>query len=78
MKFKLSTAKKIMEYIDANEGKQISIADLAEYAAVPHSNARYLVELLIKQGKIRRVQLKGFNARYIRYTYYRESCAAVK
>lgn len=78
MQFKLSTAKKIMEYIDKHSGEQIAIADLADYAKVPHSNARYLVDLLIKQGKIAKEPIKAYNTRYVRYTYVRLTRAAEK
>lgn len=69
MKFMKSEVVKALEYIKEHSGEQITIVDIAEAAGVPHSNARYMLDLLVKQGRIEKVPLKATHKYYVRYTY---------
>ena len=69
MKFMKSEVNKTLEYIQNNSGQQIAIVDVAKYVEIPHSKARYLLELLVKQGRIKKIPIKATHKYYVRYTY---------
>lgn len=69
MKFMKSKVIKTLEYIKEHSGEQITIADISDAAGVPHSNARYMLDLLVEQGRIEKVPLKATHKYYVRYTY---------
>ena len=69
MKFMKSEVNKTLEYIQNNSGQQMAVVDIARYVEIPHSKARYLLELLIKQGRIKKIAVKGTHKYYVRYTY---------
>lgn len=61
--------KKILEAVEMFEGKVVSVADLASWAGVNQSRARYVLMDLVDQGIVERIPTKAFNKNYIRYSY---------
>lgn len=61
--------KKILKAVEMLEGKVVSVADLASWAGVNQSRARYALMDLVDQGIVERIPTKAFNKNYIRYSY---------
>lgn len=61
--------KKILKAVEMFEGKVVSVADLASWAGVNQSRARYVLMDLVDQGIVERIPTKAFNKNYIRYSY---------
>lgn len=68
---KISEAEKkvMLKTIKASKGATISVAKLAREASQNPNRARFVIDELVDDGKIKRVVTKSFNARYIRYSY---------
>lgn len=49
--------------------KVISIADIARNSHINSGRMRFIVEILVEEGKIRKVPIKIINDRYKRYKY---------
>ena len=47
----------------------ISVSDLAKQAGLNPNRSRFIIEELLQEGKIKRIVVKAFNPRYIRYRY---------
>lgn len=69
MKFLKRDVESVLTYIKRNEGDQMAVADIASAVSLPHSHARYMLDLLIKQGRIEKVPIKTVHKYYARYTY---------
>lgn len=69
MKITKNKVNLALEYIKAHSGEQITIADISSHIAAPHSYARHLLDVLIKQGRIEKVPIKAMHKYYARYTY---------
>lgn len=50
-------------------GKTISVSAIATRAKMKPSRVRYVLMDLEEAGKIKRIPVKAYNARYIRYKY---------
>lgn len=61
--------KKILKAVEMLEGKVVSVADLASWAGMNQSRARYALMDLVDQGIVERIPTKAFNKNYIRYSY---------
>lgn len=61
--------KKILKAVEMFEGKVVSVADLASWAGMNQSRARYALMDLVDQGIVERIPTKAFNKNYIRYSY---------
>lgn len=61
--------KKVLKAVEMLEGKVVSVADLASWAGLNQSRARYALMDLVEQGAIERIPEKAFNKNYIRYSY---------
>lgn len=61
--------KKILKAVEMLEGKVVSVADLASWAGINQSRARYALMDLVDQGIVERIPTKAFNKNYIRYSY---------
>lgn len=61
--------KKILKAVEMFEGKVVSVADLASWAGMNQSRARYALMDLVDRGIIERIPAKAFNKNYIRYSY---------
>lgn len=61
--------KKILKAVEMFEGKVVSVADLARWAGMNQSRARYVLMDLVDQGIVERIPTKAFNKNYIRYSY---------
>lgn len=61
--------KEIVAAVIRSKSKVISIAGLAKLAKHNPNRARYTIELLIKEGTIRKVPVKDFGRHYKRYYY---------
>ena len=61
--------KKILKAVEMFEGKVVSLADLASWAGMNQSRARYALMDLVDQGIVERIPTKAFNKNYIRYSY---------
>lgn len=61
--------KKILKAVEMFEGKVVSVADLASWAEMNQSRARYALMDLVDQGIVERIPAKAFNKNYIRYSY---------
>lgn len=61
--------KAMLKAIKASKGLTISVAKLAKVAGQNPNRARFVVDELLEEGKIKRVTTKSFNERYIRYSY---------
>lgn len=61
--------KKILKAVEVFEGKVVSVADLASWAGMNQSRARYALMDLVDQGIVERIPTKAFNKNYIRYSY---------
>lgn len=61
--------KKILKAVEMFEGKVVSVADLASWAGMNQSRARYVLMDLVDQGIVERIPTKAFNKNYIRYSY---------
>lgn len=61
--------KKILKAVEMFEGKVVSVADLASWAGMNQSRARYALMDLVDQGIVERIPAKAFNKNYIRYSY---------
>ena len=61
--------KEMLAVIKKNKGKTISVAKLAKEAGQNPNRARFVIDELLEEGKIKRITTKTFNARYIRYSY---------
>lgn len=61
--------KKILKAVEMLEGKVVSVADLASWAGMNQSRARYTLMDLVDQGIVERIPTKAFNKNYIRYSY---------
>lgn len=61
--------KKILKAVEMFEGKVVSVADLANWAGMNQSRARYALMDLVDQGIVERIPTKAFNKNYIRYSY---------
>jgi DNA-binding IclR family transcriptional regulator len=69
MKITKNKVNLALEYIKAHSGEQITIADISSHIAAPHSYARHLLDVLVKQRRIDKVPLKATHKYYVRYTY---------
>lgn len=61
--------KKILKAVEMLDGKVVSVADLASWAGMNKSRARYALMDLVDQGIVERIPTKAFNKNYIRYSY---------
>lgn len=61
--------KKILKAVEMLDGKVVSVADLASWAGMNQSRARYALMDLVDQGIVERIPTKAFNKNYIRYSY---------
>lgn len=61
--------KKILKAVEMLEGKVVSVADLASWAGMNQSRARYALMDLVDKGIVERIPTKAFNKNYIRYSY---------
>lgn len=61
--------KKILKAVETFDGKVVSVADLASWAGMNQSRARYALMDLVDQGIVERIPTKAFNKNYIRYSY---------
>lgn len=61
--------KKILKAVEMFKGKVVSVADLASWAGMNQSRARYALMDLVDQGIVERIPTKAFNKNYIRYSY---------
>lgn len=59
----------LLAQISKLKGTTMSVAKLAKAAGQNPNRARFIIEELIDEGKVRKVQTKAFNDRYKRYTY---------
>ena len=61
--------KKVLKAVEMFEGTVVSVADLASWAGLNQSRARYALMDLVDQGVVERIPEKAFNKNYIRYSY---------
>lgn len=61
--------RNMLRAIKQSKGKVISVAKLAAIIKMNPNRARWVIEELIDEGKVKKVQAKAFNEKYIRYTY---------
>lgn len=61
--------EQIVMVIRRNQNKVISQTEIARLAKQNPNRARYTIELLLKEGRIKRQEAKNFGRYYKRYTY---------
>lgn len=61
--------KQLLQVIRRNKGKTVSVAKLAQEAGQNPNRARFVLDELIEEGKVKKVPTKKFNNRYVRYSY---------
>lgn len=59
----------LLKVIKKNKGVTISVAKLAQQAGQNPNRARFVIDELLDDGKIKRVPTKNFGTKYIRYSY---------
>lgn len=69
VKIEPNEKKEMLAAIKKNKGVTISVAKLAKEAGQNPNRARFVIDELLEEGKIKRVVTKSFNERYIRYSY---------
>ena len=59
----------ILKVLRKKQGVTISVSKIGELAKINPNRARFIIEDLIEEGRLKRIPTKKFNERYIRYSY---------
>lgn len=60
---------KLIIAISKHAGETISVAKLAKEAGLNPNRSRFIIEEMLDEGTIRKIETKNFNAKYKRYGY---------
>ena len=60
---------KVLEAIKELDGKTAPVSTIARMAGLRDSRARYAIQDLVDNGRIKKVPTKAFNKHYVRYAY---------
>ena len=61
--------EQMLKAIRQANGKTISVAKLAKSVGMNPNRARFVIEELLQENKIKRNVTKAYNRKYIRYSY---------
>lgn len=59
----------ILKVLKKKQGVTISVSKIGELAKINPNRARFIIEDLIEEGRLKRIPTKKFNEKYIRYSY---------
>lgn len=59
----------VLKALRKKQGVTISVSKIGELAKINPNRARFIIEDLIEEGRLKRIPTKKFNERYIRYSY---------
>lgn len=59
----------VLKALRKKQGVTISVSKIGELAKINPNRARFIIEDLIEEGRLKRIPTKKFNEKYIRYSY---------